>query len=36
MFNESEEVVVKLMERYDLVALPVVDEDGMLLGPHHH
>ena len=24
----SEEVVVKMMERYDLVALPVVDEDG--------
>ncbi|MGB1384464.1 MAG: magnesium transporter [Flavobacteriales bacterium] len=30
--NESEEVVVKLMERYDLVALPVVNEDGTLLG----
>ena len=30
--HESEEVVVKLMERYDLVALPVVDEEGKLLG----
>ena len=30
--HESEEVVVKLMERYDLVALPVIDEDGILLG----
>ncbi len=30
--NESEEVVVKLMERYDLVALPVVDSEGILLG----
>ena len=30
--NESEEVVVKLMERYDLVALPVIDDEGMLLG----
>ena len=30
--HESEEVVVKLMERYDLVALPVVDEQGKLLG----
>jgi magnesium transporter len=30
--NESEEVVVKLMERYDLVALPVVDAEGKLLG----
>ena len=30
--QESEEVVVKLMERYDLVALPVVDEEGKLLG----
>ena len=32
MNNESEEVVVKLMERYDLVALPVVDGGGKLLG----
>ena len=30
--DESEEIVVKLMERYDLVALPVVDDQGMLLG----
>jgi magnesium transporter len=30
--HESEEVVVKLMERYDLVALPVVDAEGKLLG----
>jgi magnesium transporter len=30
--HESEEVVVKLMERYDLVALPVVDDEGLLLG----
>lgn len=30
--HESEEVVVKLMERYDLVALPVVDGGGKLLG----
>lgn len=30
--NESEEVVVKLMERYDLVALPVIDDEGLLLG----
>ena len=30
--HESEEVVVKLMERYDLVALPVVDAKGKLLG----
>jgi magnesium transporter len=30
--HESEEVVVKLMERYDLVALPVVDADGKLIG----
>jgi magnesium transporter len=30
--NESEEVVVKMMERYNLVALPVVDEAGLLLG----
>ena len=30
--HESEEVVVKLMERYDLVALPVVDSQGVLLG----
>ena len=30
--DESEEMVVKLMERYDLVALPVVDDQGMLLG----
>lgn len=30
--HESEEVVVKLMERYDLVALPVVDREGILLG----
>ena len=28
--HESEEVVVKLMERYDLVALPVVDSHGVL------
>lgn len=30
--HESEEVVIKLMERYDLVALPVVDSKGKLLG----
>jgi magnesium transporter len=30
--DESEEVVVKMMERYNLVALPVVDEAGLLLG----
>ena len=30
--HESEEVVVKMMERYDLVALPVVDASGILLG----
>lgn len=30
--DESEEVVVKMMERYDLVALPVVDDAGLLLG----
>ena len=30
--DESEEVVVKMMERYDLVALPVVDNAGLLLG----
>ncbi len=30
--HESEEVVIKLMERYDLVALPVVDSEGKLLG----
>ena len=30
--QESEEVVIKLMERYDLVALPVVDDQGVLLG----
>ncbi|MDA0729115.1 MAG: magnesium transporter [Bacteroidetes bacterium] len=30
--HESEEMVVKLMERYDLVALPVVDSEGILLG----
>ena len=30
--HENEEVVVKLMERYDLVALPVIDNDGVLLG----
>ena len=30
--HESEEVVIKLMERYDLVALPVVDSQGKLLG----
>ena len=30
--DESEEVVVKMMERYNLVALQVVDEAGLLLG----
>lgn len=30
--DESEEVVVKMMERYNLVALPVVDDAGLLLG----
>ena len=30
--NENEDLVVSLMERYDLVALPVVDENGILLG----
>ena len=30
--NENEDLVVSLMERYDLVALPVVDDDGVLLG----
>ncbi|MDA0946549.1 MAG: magnesium transporter [Bacteroidota bacterium] len=30
--HESEEMVVKLMERYDLVALPVVDREGVLVG----
>lgn len=30
--SESEEIVVSLMERYDLVALPVTDDHGILLG----
>ena len=30
--SESEELVVSLMERYDLVALPVTDDHGILLG----
>lgn len=30
--KDSEEVVIDLMERYDLVALPVVDTDGVLVG----
>lgn len=30
--NENEDLVVSLMERYDLVALPVIDDDGVLLG----
>jgi len=30
--KEKEELVVSLMERYDLVALPVTDDNGILLG----
>ena len=30
--KEKEELVVSLMERYDLVALPVTDDKGILLG----
>ena len=30
--KEKEELVVSLMERYDLVALPVTDDNGTLLG----
>jgi len=30
--QETEELVVSLMERYDLVALPVTDDNGILLG----
>ena len=30
--KETEELVVSLMERYDLVALPVTDDKGILLG----
>ena len=30
--QENEDLVVSLMERYDLVALPVVDDNGILLG----
>lgn len=30
--KEKEELVVSLMERYDLVALPVTDDNGVLLG----
>ena len=30
--TESDEVVVSLMEKYDIVALPVVDEKGKLVG----
>jgi len=30
--KETEELVVSLMERYDLVALPVTDDNGILLG----
>jgi len=30
--NENEDLVVSLMERYNLVALPVVDDEGILLG----
>jgi magnesium transporter len=30
--KENEDLVVSLMERYDLVALPVTDEKGILLG----
>ena len=30
--TDNEDLVVSLMEKYDLVALPVVDEKGILVG----
>ena len=30
--TETEDIVVSLMEKYDIVALPVVDEKGILVG----